>query len=121
MNFSSAVHGSSWYVFAGQSGTASSNDIFEFNFGTKPQSLISLSEKRTWTRIETTGTAPEKRFGHTMVSFKGNFFVFGGSAKDSLSKLLYCFDVGTPTQHQNNNFFLTNIRQQTMESMASNW
>lgn len=84
-NFAMTVADGSMYVFSGsQSGAQVTNKVFQFDFDTV-----------TWTRISTDHIlrssihAPSKRFGHTMVAFYRNLYVFGGAGTSVLPNYLY--------------------------------
>ncbi len=56
-------------------------------------------QTQTWTRISTehilrgTPHPPNRRYGHTMVAFDRQLYVFGGAADNILSNDLHCFDL----------------------------
>jgi len=87
-NFPIAVARDSMFVFSGQSGAKTTNNLFQFHF-----------RERTWTRISTehvlrgTPSPPERRYGHTMVTHDRHLYVFGGVAGQSMPNELHCFDL----------------------------
>ncbi|KAK3599084.1 hypothetical protein CHS0354_024412 [Potamilus streckersoni] len=91
-NFALAVARDSMFVFSGQSGAKITNNLFQFNFN-----------ERMWTRISTehilrgSPPPPEKRYGHTMVAFDRNLYVFGGATGQTLPNELYCYDLDSQT------------------------
>ncbi|XP_020285285.1 leucine-zipper-like transcriptional regulator 1 isoform X2 [Pseudomyrmex gracilis] len=93
-NFPVAVTRESMFVFSGQSGAKTTNDLFQFHFN-----------ERRWTRLSTehilryAPPPPARRYGHTMVSFERYLYVFGGAAESSLSNDLHYYDLDTQTWH----------------------
>ncbi|XP_059143306.1 leucine-zipper-like transcriptional regulator 1 [Physella acuta] len=91
-NFALAVARDCMYVFSGQSGAKITNNLFQFRF-----------DDKQWTRISTelvlrdTPPPPEKRYGHTMVSFDRHLYVFGGATGQTLPNELHCFDLDSQT------------------------
>ena len=91
-NFPVAVARDSMYVFSGQSGAKITNSLFQFNFKT-----------HVWTRISNehilrgAPSPPNRRYGHTMVAFDRQLYVFGGAADNILSNDLHCYDLDTQT------------------------
>ncbi|PVD31376.1 hypothetical protein C0Q70_06788 [Pomacea canaliculata] len=91
-NFALAVARDCMYVFSGQSGAKITNNLFQFNF-----------QENQWTRISTehilrgAPPPPEKRYGHTMVSFDRHLYVFGGATGQTLPNELHCFDLDSQT------------------------
>lgn len=91
-NFALTVARDSMFVFSGQSGAKITNDLFQFNFNDK-----------TWVRISTehilrgAPPPPEKRYGHTMVSFDRHLYVFGGATGQTLPNELHCYDLDSQT------------------------
>ncbi|XP_076453190.1 leucine-zipper-like transcriptional regulator 1 isoform X2 [Babylonia areolata] len=91
-NFALAVARDCMYVFSGQSGAKITNNLFQFNF-----------QQNQWTRISTehilrgAPPPPEKRYGHTMVSFDRHLYVFGGATGQTLPNELHCFDLDSQT------------------------
>jgi hypothetical protein len=89
-NFPVAVARDSLFVFSGQSGQRKNNILFQFHFKT-----------RVWTRITTehivrgSPPPPTWRYGHTMVAFDRQLYVFGGAADNNLSNDVHCFDLDT--------------------------
>jgi len=89
-NFPVAVARDSLFVFSGQSGQRKNNILFQFQFKT-----------RQWTRITTehilrgSPPPPTWRYGHTMVAFDRQLYVFGGAADNNLSNDVHCFDLDT--------------------------
>ena len=89
-NFPVAVARDSLFVFSGQSGQRKNNILFQFHFKT-----------RIWTRITTehilrgSPPPPTWRYGHTMVAFDRQLYVFGGAADNNLSNDVHCFDLDT--------------------------
>jgi len=91
-NFPVAVARDSMFVFSGQSGAKTTNNLFQFHF-----------RDRRWTRISTehilrgTSAPPERRYGHTMVTHDRHLYVFGGAAGQSMPNELHCFDLDAQT------------------------
>ena len=89
-NFPVAVVNQSMYVFSGQSGAKITNNMYEFKFN-----------ERLWVRIPTEhllrgDTAPpQRRYGHSMVAYAGQLYVFGGAADGILDNEVHCFNVET--------------------------
>ena len=89
-NFPVAVVSQSMYVFSGQSGAKITNNMYEFKF-----------PERVWVRIPTEhllkgDTAPpQRRYGHSMVAYSGQLYVFGGAADGILDNEVHCFNVET--------------------------
>ena len=87
-NFPVAVVGDSMYVFSGQSGAKITNNMYEFKF---------LEE--SWSRIPTEHllkgdtSPPQRRYGHSMVAYGQQLYVFGGAADGILDNEVHCFDV----------------------------
>ena len=60
-------------------------------------------QDKTWTRISTdhilrdTPIAPNRRYGHSMVAFNRQLYVFGGAADNILSNDLHAFDLDSQT------------------------
>ena len=81
------------FVFSGQSGANITNSLFQFNFRTS-----------VWTRISTehvlrggSPPPPTRRYGHTMVAFDRQLYIFGGAADNILPNDLHSFDMDTQT------------------------
>lgn len=78
------------FVFSGQSGAKKNNSLFQFHF-----------QSSTWTRMSTEHLLrgcpppPTRRYGHTMVAFDRQLYVFGGAADNNPSKDVHCFDLAT--------------------------
>lgn len=92
-NFALAVARDSMFLFSGQSGAKITNDLFQFNFSNK-----------LWIRISTehilrgAPPPPEKRYGHTMVSYDRHLYVFGGATgHQTLPNELHCYDLDSQT------------------------
>ena len=91
-NFPVAVAHDSMFVFSGQSGAKITNSLFQYHFASN-----------TWTRISTehilrgTPLPPNRRYGHTMVAFDRQLYVFGGWADNVLSNDLHSFDLDSQT------------------------
>lgn len=91
-NFPVAVARDSMFVFSGQSGAKITNSLFQFHF-----------KEHYWTRISTehilrgAPPPPTRRYGHTMVAFDRNLYVFGGAADGTLPNDLHCFDLDAQT------------------------
>ncbi|XP_076107039.1 leucine-zipper-like transcriptional regulator 1 [Mytilus galloprovincialis] len=91
-NFALAVARDSMFVFSGQSGAKITNNLFQFRFN-----------QNEWTRISTehilhgAPPPPEKRYGHTVVAFDRNLYVFGGATGQTLPNDLHCFDLDSQT------------------------
>ncbi|ELT93946.1 hypothetical protein CAPTEDRAFT_218846 [Capitella teleta] len=91
-NFALTVARDSMFVFSGQSGAKITNDLFRFHF-----------KQKEWTRISTehilrgAPPPPEKRYGHTMVSYDRHLFVFGGATGQTLPNELHCYDLDSQT------------------------
>ena len=60
-------------------------------------------QSNTWTRINTdhilrrTPLAPNRRYGHTMVAYDKQLYVFGGAADNILPNELHSFDLDSQT------------------------
>jgi N-acetylneuraminic acid mutarotase len=70
---SAVAYGNFMYIFGGETGgegTAVYGDFYEFDILNK-----------CWREIQTAGTKPSARSGHTAVVFKGNMYLFGGRNK----------------------------------------
>eukprot|EP00095_Tigriopus_kingsejongensis_P011479 snap_masked-scaffold626_size122949-processed-gene-0.20 protein:Tk11479 transcript:snap_masked-scaffold626_size122949-processed-gene-0.20-mRNA-1 annotation:"leucine-zipper-like transcription regulator 1 isoform x2" len=91
-NFPVAVAHDSMFVFSGQSGAQITNSLFQFHFPSK-----------TWSRISTehilrdTPLPPNRRYGHSMVAFDRQLYVFGGWAETVLSHDFHSFDLDSQT------------------------
>ena len=89
-NFPIAVARDCMYVFSGQSGAKKNNSLFQFHF-----------KSSTWTRISTEHILrgcpppPTRRYGHTMVAYDRQLYVFGGAADNNPSNDVHCFDLDT--------------------------
>jgi len=89
-NFPIAVARDCMFVFSGQSGAKKNNSLFQFHF-----------KSSTWTRITTEHILrgcpppPTRRYGHTMVAFDRQLYVFGGAADNNPSNDVHCFDLDT--------------------------
>jgi len=89
-NFPIAVARDCLYVFSGQSGAKKNNSLFQFHF-----------KSSTWTRISTEHILrgcpppPTRRYGHTMVAYDRQLYVFGGAADNNPSNDVHCFDLDT--------------------------
>jgi len=89
-NFPIAVARDCMFVFSGQSGAKKNNSLFQFHF-----------KSATWTRISTEHILrgcpppPTRRYGHTMVAFDRQLYVFGGAADNNPSNDVHCFDLDT--------------------------
>lgn len=89
-NFPIAVARDCLFVFSGQSGAKKNNSLFQFHF-----------KSSTWSRISTehilrgTPPPPTRRYGHTMVAFDRQLYVFGGAADNNPSNDVHCFDLDT--------------------------
>jgi len=89
-NFPIAVARDCMFVFSGQSGAKKNNSLFQFHF-----------QSSTWTRISTEHILrgcpppPTRRYGHTMVPFDRQLYVFGGAADNNPSNDVHCFDLDT--------------------------
>ena len=87
-NFPLAVVDQSMFVFSGQSGAKITNNLYEFKV-----------EQRLWVRIRTehllhgSPCPPQRRYGHTMVTYGRCLYVFGGAADGILDNEVHCFDV----------------------------
>ena len=87
-NFPMAVARDCMFVFSGQSGAKKNNSLFQFHF-----------KSSTWTRISTEHILrgcpppPSRRYGHTMLAYDRQLFVFGGAADNNLSNDVHCFDL----------------------------
>uniref|UniRef100_A0A8D0AP34 Leucine zipper like post translational regulator 1 n=1 Tax=Sander lucioperca TaxID=283035 RepID=A0A8D0AP34_SANLU len=87
-NFPVAVCRDKMFVFSGQSGAKITNNLFQFEF-----------KGHMWTRIPTehllrgSPPPPQRRYGHTMVAFDRQLYVFGGAADNTLPNELHCYDV----------------------------
>lgn len=74
-----------------------------FNISTSFLPHFHLFQSNTWTRISTdhilrsTPLAPNRRYGHTMVAYERQLYVFGGAADNILSNDLHCFDLDSQT------------------------
>lgn len=91
-NFPVAVARDCMFVFSGQSGAKITNSLFQFQFKT-----------RTWTRLTSdhilrgSPAPPARRYGHTMVSYDRQLYVFGGAADNILSNDIHSYDLDTET------------------------
>lgn len=89
-NFPIAVARDCLFVFSGQSGAKKNNSLFQFHF-----------KSSTWTRISTEHILrgcpppPTRRYGHTMVTYDRQLYVFGGAADNNPSNDVHCFDLDT--------------------------
>ena len=89
-NFPICVSRDSLFVFSGQSGAKKNNSLFQFHF-----------QSSTWSRISTEHILrgcpppPTRRYGHTMVPFDRQLYVFGGAADNNPSNDVHCFDLDT--------------------------
>jgi len=89
-NFPIAVARDCLFVFSGQSGAKKNNSLFQFHF-----------KSSTWTRISTEHILrgcpppPTRRYGHTMVAYDRQLYVFGGAADNNPSNDVHCFDLDT--------------------------
>jgi len=89
-DFPIAVARDCLFVFSGQSGAKKHNSLFQFHFKTS-----------TWTRISTEHILrgcpppPTWRYGHTMVAYDRQLYVFGGAADNNRSNDVHCFDLDT--------------------------
>jgi len=89
-NFPIAVARDCLFLFSGQSGAKKNNSLFQFHFKTS-----------TWTRISTEHILrgcpppPTRRYGHTMVGYDRQLYVFGGAADNNPSNDVHCFDLDT--------------------------
>ena len=87
-NFPLAVVGDSMYMFSGQSGARITNNMYQFKF-----------TEKYWIRIPTEHllkndtTPPLRRYGHSMVAYKGHLYVFGGLCDGILDNEVHCFNV----------------------------
>ena len=87
-NFPIAVARDCLYVFSGQSGAKKNNSLFQFHF-----------KSSTWTRISTEHILrgcpppPTRRYGHSMVAYDRQLYVFGGAADNNPSNDVHCFDL----------------------------
>ncbi|XP_061417062.1 leucine-zipper-like transcriptional regulator 1 isoform X1 [Lethenteron reissneri] len=86
-NFPVAVCRDRMFVFSGQSGAKITNSLFQFHF-----------TQRIWSRIPTehllrgSPPPPQRRYGHTMVTFDRHLYVFGGAADNTLPNELHSYD-----------------------------
>lgn len=46
-----------------------------------------------WARIDVNGTAPQGRYGHTVVNYKNKLYLFGGHDGSTATNDLYIYDV----------------------------
>lgn len=87
-NFPVAVVGQNMFVFSGQSGAKITNNMYKFKF-----------PEKSWLRIPTEHllkgdtTPPQRRYGHSMVAYGGQLYVFGGAADGILDNEVHCFNV----------------------------
>lgn len=71
----------------------------------------------SWTRISTehilrgAPAPPTRRYGHTMVAYESQLYVFGGAADNTLPHDMYCYDVDLK---------LWSIVQPSQDSQANN-
>ena len=91
-NFPVTVARDSMYVFSGQTGARVTNSLFRFHF-----------DSSTWTRISTehilqdSPPPPIRRYGHSMVAYNSQLYVFGGAADNILPNELHCYDLDDET------------------------
>ncbi|XP_062507992.1 leucine-zipper-like transcriptional regulator 1 isoform X2 [Corticium candelabrum] len=87
-NFPVAVDRDSMFVFSGQSGAKITNNLYQFHF-----------KDRRWEKITPANlpaglsAPPQRRYGHSMVAFDSQLYVFGGAADNKLPHQLHCFDL----------------------------
>uniref|UniRef100_A0A8D8YQK1 Leucine-zipper-like transcriptional regulator 1 n=1 Tax=Cacopsylla melanoneura TaxID=428564 RepID=A0A8D8YQK1_9HEMI len=91
-NFPVAVLRESMFVFSGQSGAKITNSLFQFNFGEKCWTRISIEHN-----LRSAPPPPTWRYGHTMVAHDRHLYVFGGAADSTLSNNLHCYDLDAVT------------------------
>lgn len=91
-NFPVTVARDSMFVFSGQTGARVTNSLFRFRFSSS-----------TWSRISTehilqdSPLPPIRRYGHSMVAYNSQLYVFGGAADNILPNELHCFDLDDET------------------------
>ncbi len=91
-NFPVAVARNSMYVFSGQTGARVTNSLFRFHFSSSTWSRISIEHV-----LRDSPLPPTRRYGHSMVAYNSQLYVFGGAADNILPNELHRFDLDDET------------------------
>ncbi|PAA55362.1 hypothetical protein BOX15_Mlig010006g2, partial [Macrostomum lignano] len=91
-NFSLTVCRDTLFVFSGESGSKSSNKLYQYDFSSSHWSVINRDNV-----LGCVAPAPEKVFGHSMLSYGRHLFVFGGVTGSSVMNQLFSYDLDDKT------------------------